>query len=72
MLRGEATLRDPTGERKLTDGDCVVFKRGPDGAHSLANETPEPVRLLMLSSDEDAAGEIAFHPDRRQGRHLRP
>ena len=63
VLRGEPTLRDPTGERSLAAGDCVLFKRGPEGAHSIRNETDEPVRLLMLSSDEDAGAEICFYPD---------
>lgn len=63
VLGGEPTLRDPSGERKLTAGDCVVFKRGPDGAHTIRNDTTEPVRLLLLSSDSESAGEIAFYPD---------
>jgi uncharacterized cupin superfamily protein len=63
VLRGEPTLRDPSGERRLSAGDVVVFKRGPEGAHSIRNDTNEPVRLLMLSSDRESAGEIAFYPD---------
>ena len=63
VLRGEPTLRDPGGERRLAAGDAVVFKRGPDGAHSIRNDTDEPVRLLLLSSDRESAGEIAFYPD---------
>jgi uncharacterized cupin superfamily protein len=61
VLRGEPTLRDPSGERKLAPGDCVLFKRGPEGAHAVRNDTDEPVRLLMLSSESEA--EIAFYPD---------
>jgi uncharacterized cupin superfamily protein len=63
VLVGEPTLRDPSGERALAPGDCVLFKRGPQGAHSIRNDTGESVRLLMLSSDEDAVAEIAFYPD---------
>jgi uncharacterized cupin superfamily protein len=61
VLRGEPTLRDPSGERNLAPGDCVVFKRGPEGAHLVRNDTDEPVRILMLSADSRA--EIAFYPD---------
>ena len=61
MLRGEPTLRDPTGERKLAPGDCVVFEPGPEGAHQIRNDTGEPARLLMLSAESEA--EIAFYPD---------
>jgi uncharacterized cupin superfamily protein len=63
VLRGEPTLRDPDGERRLAAGDVVVFRRGPGGAHSIRNDTDEPVRLLMLSSDRESACEVAFYPD---------
>jgi uncharacterized cupin superfamily protein len=63
VLTGRPTLRDPSGERVLEPGDCVVFKRGPDGAHTVRNDSDEPARLLMLSSDRDGVGEIAFYPD---------
>ena len=61
VLRGEPTLRDPNGERRLAAGDCVVFKVGPEGAHSIRNDTDEPIRLMMLSSEADA--EMCFYPD---------
>lgn len=61
VLRGEPTLRDPAGERRLAPGDCVVFRRGPEGAHALRNDTEEPVRLLMLSSESEA--EVCLYPD---------
>ncbi len=63
VLRGEPTLRDPSGERPLFPGDCVVFRRGEEGGHLIRNDTGEPVRLLLLSSDKDTAGEICFYPD---------
>lgn len=63
VLGGEPTLRVPDGERRLAPGDCVAFKRGPDGAHSIRNETEEPVRLLLLSSGRDSDVEVAFYPD---------
>lgn len=40
-----------------------MFKRGPEGAHTIRNDTDDPVRLLMLSSDSDGVAEIAFYPD---------
>lgn len=63
VLGGNPTLRDPSGERTLRPGDCAVFKRGPEGAHTVRNDTDEPVRLLMLSSLRDGVAEIAFYPD---------
>jgi uncharacterized cupin superfamily protein len=75
VLRGEPTLRDPSGERKLAAGDCVVFRRGPEGAHTIRNDTDGSVRLLLLSSDENSTGEIAVYPDSGKvgvfGDHLR-
>jgi uncharacterized cupin superfamily protein len=63
VLAGRPTLRDPSGERVLEPGECVVFKRGPQGAHTVRNDTDEPARLLLLSSDRDGPAEIAFYPD---------
>lgn len=64
VLRGEPTLREPAGERRLSPGDCVLFERGPAGAHLVRNDTADPVRLLMLSSTADV--EIAVYPDSRK------
>ena len=61
VLRGEPTLRDSDGERRLAPGDCVLFPRGPDGAHQVRNDTDEPVRLLMLSTLAEV--EVAVYPD---------
>jgi uncharacterized cupin superfamily protein len=61
VLRGEPTLRDPSGERTLAPGDCVVFKRGPDGAHLVRNDTDQPARVMILSAESH--GEICFYPD---------
>jgi uncharacterized cupin superfamily protein len=63
VLLGQPTLRVPSGDRRLVAGDVVLFKRGPEGAHSIRNDTEEPVRLLMLSSNQDTPGEISFYPD---------
>jgi len=61
VLSGMPTLRDPEGERQLEPGDVVLFRRGPEGAHLLHNDTNEPVRLLMISSL--AAADVAVFPD---------
>src|SRR5438105_3813504 len=50
VLRGEPTLRTPEGERVLTEGDIVCFRRGKNGAHQITNTTEAPIRVLMLSS----------------------
>jgi uncharacterized cupin superfamily protein len=61
VLDGEPTLRTPEGERRLTRGDAVVFRRGPEGAHLVRNDTVDPVRILMLSTPSQL--EIAEYPD---------
>ncbi len=61
VLRGRPTLRTPEGERELRDGDVVCFPRGPAGAHQVRNDTDEPARILMLSSQ--LAPEILEYPD---------
>jgi uncharacterized cupin superfamily protein len=61
VLAGEPTLRDPSGERRLKAGDVVLFRCGQDGAHQLRNDTDEPVRVLMVSTQADV--EIAVYPD---------
>ena len=75
VLRGRPTLRTGDGSRELAEGDAVHFPPGPDGAHGLANETDEPVRLLMASTL--VSPEVAEYPDtsrspRRRGRARRP
>ncbi|MBD0337834.1 MAG: cupin domain-containing protein [Thermoleophilia bacterium] len=49
-VAGTPTVRTPEGERVLAAGDCVLFRRGPDGAHTFWNDADEPARVLMLSS----------------------
>jgi uncharacterized cupin superfamily protein len=61
VLDGEPTLRTSEGERRLTRGDLVVFRRGPDGAHLVRNDTADAVRILMLSTPSQV--EIAEYPD---------
>jgi len=50
VLRGQATLRTPEGERTLSEGDVVCFPRGKEGAHQVRNETDSAIRVLMLST----------------------
>lgn len=50
VVAGAPTLRTPEGERELTEGDVVCFRRGAEGAHQMSNRTDRPVRVLMLST----------------------
>ncbi len=61
VLRGRPHLRTPEGWRELAEGEVVAFPVGEGGAHQLANRTPEPVRLLMVS--QMRGPDIAIYPD---------
>ena len=61
VLRGTPTLRTPVGERRLAGGEVVHFRRGPDGAHALRNETEAPVRYVMVS--DHPSPEVVEYPD---------
>ena len=61
VLYGTPTLRTPDGERVLREGEVVRFRTGPEGAHSVRNETDDPVRVLWVSELADA--EVAEYPD---------
>lgn len=61
VLRGRPTLRDADGERELAEGDVVHFPVGPDGAHGLRNDTHEPVRYVVVSTQRRP--EVAEYPD---------
>jgi uncharacterized cupin superfamily protein len=50
VLRGRPTLRTPEGERELSEGDVVAFRRGQEGLHQVRNDTDGPIRVLMLST----------------------
>jgi len=57
-------LRPGDGSRVLAEREAVHFPGGPDGAHGLANETHEPVRVLMASTL--VTPEVAEYPDHKQ------
>jgi len=46
VVSGAPTLRTPEGERQLREGDVVVFRPGPDGAHQVTG----PGRVLIVSN----------------------
>lgn len=66
VLNGRLILRTPSGERELREGDVVHFPTGPEGAHTLRNDTDERARVLWISELADA--EIAEYPDSGKAR----
>jgi uncharacterized cupin superfamily protein len=61
VLNGRPTLRTPEGTEALEPWDVVFFPPGPDGAHSVRNDTDETVRVLMYSTNTHPA--VAVYPD---------
>jgi uncharacterized cupin superfamily protein len=61
VITGTPTLRRPSGEEQLEPWDLVFFPPGPDGAHSVRNDSESPARVAMFSSTS-AAGAVVY-PD---------
>ena len=51
VLRGRPSVRTSAGVRQLDEGEVVVFRVGPDDAHTCLNDTDEPVRYLIVSNN---------------------
>ncbi|MGH3008798.1 MAG: cupin domain-containing protein [Gaiellaceae bacterium] len=64
VLRGTPTLRTPDSERVLAESDVIVFSRGPAGAKGIRNDSPEPVRVLIASTNADP--DVTEYPDTRK------
>ena len=50
VLSGAPELRTPTGVRQLETGSIVAFPRGRRGAHRIKNNSPAPIRVLIVST----------------------
>jgi uncharacterized cupin superfamily protein len=50
VLSGSPELRTPQGVRLLETGAVVAFPRGRQGAHRVKNSSPEPARVLIVST----------------------
>jgi uncharacterized cupin superfamily protein len=64
VVSGRASLRTPQGWRELDAGEVFAFTTGVEGAHQVANRSPEPVRVLLLSESKDP--EVCGYPDSRK------
>jgi uncharacterized cupin superfamily protein len=61
VLDGTLTLRTPAGETELQRGELAVFRRGPEGAHALANRSDSVCRVAVFSSMVDP--DVVEYPD---------
>ncbi|HEY5389083.1 MAG TPA: cupin domain-containing protein [Solirubrobacteraceae bacterium] len=61
VLSGSPLLRTPEGEERLSAGDVVCFPEGPAGAHKVTNVDRRPLRVLMISTQEEVSA--CVYPD---------
>ena len=61
VLEGRPSVRHPEGTDQLEQWDAVCFPTGPEGAHSIRNETGETARVLMFSTVKYPAATV--YPD---------
>lgn len=61
VLRGTPTLRSPSGERELAEGEVVACPAGREGAHQLINRGEAVARFLVISSK--APADLIEYPD---------
>ena len=59
VIAGAPVLREPAGERILTQGDLVCFPSGHLGAHTLKG----PGRLVILATGHDVEPYMSVYPD---------
>jgi uncharacterized cupin superfamily protein len=61
VLSGSPLLRSPDGEERLSAGDVVCFPEGEAGAHKVTNLDAAPLRVLMISTQEEVSA--CVYPD---------
>ncbi len=61
VVRGQATLRTPDGERTIAAGDYCAFPVGPTGAHGVRNHTSEDCEILMIANNDPS--DVCYYPD---------
>jgi uncharacterized cupin superfamily protein len=50
VLSGMPAIRRREGRAQLSPGDVVSFRAGPEGAHRVENDGPDPARVLIVST----------------------
>jgi uncharacterized cupin superfamily protein len=61
VMDGRPSLRTPSGWRELATGEVVALPAGDRGVHQVANRSPDPARLLVVSTM--IAPEVTLYPD---------
>jgi uncharacterized cupin superfamily protein len=61
VLRGRPTLRTPSGERELAEGEVVHFPNGAEGAHQVSNRSEAAVRYVIAAAH--TTPDVVEYPD---------
>lgn len=61
VLQGDLTLIDDNGETALKPGDCAAFPAGDQNGHTIANNSDQEARFLVVGTR--ANHEIAVYSD---------
>jgi len=59
LVKGSVTVRTPTGEESLQEGELMRFPPGPDGAHQIT--AVQTARMVMFSAA--VAPSVCVYPD---------
>jgi uncharacterized cupin superfamily protein len=62
IISGEGVVRTPKGDITVRTGDAITFPPGPDGAHSIRNES-QTEKLIYIDFDTHNLPEITHFPD---------
>ena len=62
IISGTGTLKTPSGDKQVAEGDVIVFPANENGAHQLTNTSDEP--LVYLDIDTASSPEVVFFPDK--------
>ena len=64
VLRGRPTVSTADGTRQLNEGDVLPLPHGRAGDRTIANDTADVVRVLVISTNADP--DVAEYPDSRK------
>jgi len=70
IISGAGTLKTPSGDKEVSEGDVIVFPANANGAHQLTNTSNDV--LVYLDIDTASSAEVVFFPDKGDFRIITP
>ncbi len=62
IIKGSGTLKTPSGDKTVSEGDFIFFPANEEGAHKLTNAS-ETDMLVYIDFDTNNPLDVAFYPD---------